>query len=93
MMGRFSKLGVYQELFRLRDFHITFAAAILALLSYLIDYRNQSTSSWGNVFALISVAISGLPIVWGAIKGLIRREVNVDELVSLAIFPDRIYAK
>jgi hypothetical protein len=59
MIGRFSKLGVYQELFRLKDFYIAFAAAILALLSYLIDYGNQSTSFWGNAFALISVAING----------------------------------
>ena len=90
MIGRFSKLGVYQELFRLRDFYITFAAAILALLSYFIDYGNQSTSSWGNAFALISVAINGFPIIWGALKGLVRREVNVDELVSLAIIASLI---
>jgi len=85
MIGRFSKLGVYQELFRLRDFYITFAAAMLALLSYLVDYGDQSTSFWGNAFAIISVGINGFPIIWGAIKGLIKREVNVDELVSLAI--------
>ena len=90
MIGRFSKLGVYQELFRLRDFYITFAAAMLALLSYLIDYGNQSTSFWGNAFALISVAINGFPIIWGAIKGIVRREVNVDELVSLAIIASLI---
>ena len=80
MIGRFSKLGVYQELFRLRDFYITFSAALLALLSYIIDYGNPSTSLYGNGFALLSVAINGLPIVWGALKGLIKREVNVDEL-------------
>ena len=90
MIGRFSKLGVYQELCRLRDFYITFAAAMLALLSYLIDYGNQSTSFWGNAFALISVAINGFPIIWGAVKGLIKREVNVDELVSLAIIASLI---
>ncbi len=31
------------------------------------------------------MAINGTPIVWGAVKGLLDREVNVDELVSLAI--------
>ena len=65
MIGRFSKLGVYQELFRLRDFYISLAAAILALLSYTMDYGNQSPSLIGNVFALISVAINGFPIIWG----------------------------
>jgi Cd2+/Zn2+-exporting ATPase len=90
MIGRFSKLGVYQELFRLRDFYFAFAAAILALLSYLIDYGNQSASLFGIALALISVAINGSPIIWGAVKGLIKREVNVDELVSLAIIASLI---
>jgi Cd2+/Zn2+-exporting ATPase len=90
MIGRFSKLGVYQELIRLRDFYITFAAALLALLSYIIDYGNQSPSYLGIAFALVSVAINGFPIIWGAINGLIQKEVNVDELVSLAIIASLI---
>ena len=85
MIGRFSNLGVYQELFKMRDFYISFAAALLALLSYIIDYGNQSTSLLGDAFALISVSINGFPIIWGAIKGLVNREVNVDELFSLEI--------
>jgi Zn2+/Cd2+-exporting ATPase len=49
------------------------------------------TASWlGNALAIISVAINGTPIVWGAVKGLINREVNVDELVSLAIIASLI---
>jgi Cd2+/Zn2+-exporting ATPase len=90
MIGRFSKLGVYQELFRLRDFYLAFAAASLALFSFLIDYGNQTTSLLGNILAIISVGINGAPIVWGAVKGLIEREVNVDELVSLAIIASLI---
>ncbi len=85
MIGRFSKLGVYQELIRLRSFYITFTAGLLALLSYIIDHGNPSPSFAGNAFSLVSVAINGLPIIWSAVKGLINREVNVDELVSLAI--------
>lgn len=85
MIGRFARLGVYHELFRLRDFYISFAAALLALFSYLIDYGSPAPGPVGNAFALISVAINGFPIIWGALKGLVEREVNVDELVSLAI--------
>jgi Cd2+/Zn2+-exporting ATPase len=85
MIGRFSKLGVYQELIRLRSFYITFTAGLLALLSYIIDHGNPSPSFAGNAFSLVSVAINGFPIIWSAVKGLINREVNVDELVSLAI--------
>jgi Cd2+/Zn2+-exporting ATPase len=85
MIGRFAKLGVYQELFRTRDFYIAFGAALLALAGYLIDRGSPSPSIYGNALALVSVTINGLPIIWGAIKGLIDRNVNVDELVSLAI--------
>ena len=90
MIGRFSKLGVYQELFRLRDFYISFAAALLALLSYIIDHGSPTASLVGNVLALVSVGVNGFPIIYGAVKGLIQREVNVDELVSLAIIASLI---
>ena len=93
MIGRFARLGVYQELIKLKDFYITFAAAGLALLSYLVDYDSQSSSYAGDALALISVAVNGLPIIWGAAKGLIEREVNVDELVSLAIIASLIQAE
>ncbi len=85
MIGRFSNLGVYEELFRLKDFYVAFGGALLALLSYLLDHGYPSQSIAGTVLALASVAINGWPIMWGAAKGLAKREVNVDELVSLAI--------
>lgn len=85
MIGRFTKLGVYQELFRLQDFYIAFAAALLALASYIIGSKSPVHNTLAMVLALISVGINGLPIIWGAIKGLLQRKVNVDELVSLAI--------
>jgi Zn2+/Cd2+-exporting ATPase len=90
MIGRFSKLGVYQELFRLRDFYFAAVAAGLALISFIVDYGGPTASWPGNTLAIISVAINGTPIVWGAVKGLIKREVNVDELVSLAIIASLI---
>ncbi|AEB10648.1 heavy metal translocating P-type ATPase [Desulfobacca acetoxidans] len=120
MIGRFAKLGVYQELFRSRDFCIAFSAGLLALASYIVDYSSlspwihedlflpittairkllgsasvgfdsRSPSVYGIVLALFSVAINGLPIIWGAIKGLAERTVNVDELVSLAIIASLI---
>lgn len=85
MIGRFSKLGVYQELFRSRDFYVIVAAGLLAAVSYGIDRGGTAPSRAGIVFALIAVAINGFPIIWGAFKGVIQRKVNVDELVSLAI--------
>ncbi|RJQ54697.1 MAG: cation-translocating P-type ATPase [Desulfobacteraceae bacterium] len=85
MIGRFSKLGIYRELFRLRDFYIAFGAGLLAMTSFLLDYQTPGPSRAGIALALISVSVNGVPIVWGAITGLLGRKVNVDELVGLAI--------
>jgi Cd2+/Zn2+-exporting ATPase len=85
MIGRFSKPGVYRELLTSRDFYLAFSAGILAGASWLLGGDGSSAHPVAAVLAIISVAINGLPIIWGAIKGLIRRQVNVDELVSLAI--------
>ncbi|MBW1752573.1 MAG: cation-translocating P-type ATPase, partial [Deltaproteobacteria bacterium] len=90
MIGRFTKLGVYEELFRLRDFYIALSAGVLALASFMIDPGRQDPSKLGISLAIVSVTINGLPIIWGAVKGLMNRQVNVDELVSLAIIASMI---
>ncbi|MFW5735420.1 MAG: heavy metal translocating P-type ATPase, partial [Oceanidesulfovibrio sp.] len=41
--------------------------------------------SLGELLLLASIAINGLPIVLEAGKGVMAREINVDELVSIAI--------
>jgi Cd2+/Zn2+-exporting ATPase len=85
MIGRFSQLGVYRELLGSRDFYRVALAGALTLASYLWDRGEEVQSSWGVALALTALVISGLPIIWGAYKGLSQRQVNVDELVSLAI--------
>jgi Cd2+/Zn2+-exporting ATPase len=85
MIGRFSNLGVYRELLRSRDFYRIALAGALALASYLWDRGAAAVSNVGIALALLSVAINGVPIVWGALKGVLERRVNVDELVSIAI--------
>jgi Cd2+/Zn2+-exporting ATPase len=85
MIGRFSNLGVYRELLRSRDFYRIALAGALALASYLWDHGATAVSNVGIALALLSVAINGVPIVWGALKGVLERRVNVDELVSIAI--------
>ena len=90
MIGRFTKLGVYEELFRLRDFYIALSAGVLALASFMIDPGHQDPSKLGMSLAIVSVTINGLPIIWGAVKGLMNRQVNVDELVNLAIIASMI---
>ena len=85
MIGRFSQSGIYRELARSREFYRISFAGLLALVSYLWDRGSVTLSTIGVALALISLALNGLPIVWGAIRGLIRKRTNVDELVSLAI--------
>jgi Cd2+/Zn2+-exporting ATPase len=85
MIGRFSNLGVYRELLRTGEFYRIALAGLLALGSYLWDRGGGTASKFGMILALSSVAINGLPILLGAIKGLWARRVNVDELVSIAI--------
>lgn len=85
MIGRFSHQGVYQELLQSREFHRTALAGVLALASFLWDNNGLTPTYVSTILALSSVALNGLPIVWGAIQGLMERRVNVDELVSVAI--------
>ncbi|GAB4264386.1 MAG: heavy metal translocating P-type ATPase [Deferrisomatales bacterium] len=84
MIGRFSQADVYRELVRSRDFARVAAAGALALGSWLLD-RGGGPGGAGTALALGSVALNGVPIVWGAVRGVLRRQVNVDELVAIAI--------
>lgn len=85
MIGRFSKLGVYRELLGSADFYRVGLAGCLTLVSYLADLGEEVQTPLGVALALSGLALSGIPIIWGALKGLVERKVNVDELVSLAI--------
>ncbi|MEQ8223715.1 MAG: HAD-IC family P-type ATPase, partial [Candidatus Eremiobacterota bacterium] len=85
MIGRFAHIGVYKELTESYKVYRIILAGLLALASYLLDRGNHSASTTGIVIATLSLMLNGLPIVWGALKGLIRRKNNVDELVSIAI--------
>ncbi len=85
MIGRFSHIGAYRELLNIRELLLCVAGGGLALASFLWDFGQASPVWLGAALALASVAVNGLPIVWEAAKGLWERQVNVDELVSLAI--------
>lgn len=90
MIGRFARPGVYRELLLSRDFYRVAFAGLLALASYAYDHVHGTPTPVGLGLALGSVALNGGPIIWGAVTGLIRRRVNVDELVSLAIIASLI---
>jgi len=90
MIGRFSRKGVYRELLQSREFHRTAMGGAFALASFLWDKSYIPPESIGTILALCAVALNGLPIIWGAIRGLMERRANVDELVSLAIIASLI---
>ncbi|MBI5592336.1 MAG: cation-translocating P-type ATPase [Deltaproteobacteria bacterium] len=85
MIGRFSHQGVYRELIKSQEFQRIALAGILALASFFWGKSGASPEFLCTVFAVCSAALNGLPIIWGAMKGLLERRVNVDELVSLAV--------
>ncbi len=85
MIGRFSKLGAYQELFNLKAFRLCLLGGALALAAFAWQWSGQTPAWPGLGLALAAVALNGAPIIWEAAQGLWRRQVNVDELVSLAI--------
>ncbi len=84
MIGRFAQPGNFRELLSLKEFYLTSAGALLIIASFILDrlYINHLLSI---VLALAALAILGGPIIWGAMKGLWEKQLNVDELVSLAM--------
>ncbi len=85
MIGRFSKLGEYHELFQKREVLQCLAGGLLALAAYIWEAQGLAPAWVGLALGLAAVALTGLPIIWGAVQGLMERRVNVDELVALAI--------
>jgi len=61
------------------------AAGALIVAAAAVHYGSDLPAWVTPALCLASLALTGLPIVWGALSGLVRLQTNVDELVSLAI--------
>ncbi len=85
MIGRFTRLGVYEELLQSRDFLKVGFGALLAFVGFLVENFAPDLIMVSRMLILASVAINGLPVIIGAVRGLLEKRVNVDELLSLAI--------
>jgi Cd2+/Zn2+-exporting ATPase len=86
MIGRFTQLGVYEELLQSRDFIKVGFGAFLALAGFVVGkYVPAEQIIISQTLILASVAINGLPVMVGAVKGILEKKVNVDELLALAI--------
>ncbi len=85
MIGRFSNLGAYEDLLKSRDFLKVGFAGLLAMTGFLVGKYGDGYIAVSQILILVSVAINGLPIIVEAVKGLIEKRVNVDELLAIAI--------
>ncbi len=88
MIGRHGNINVYQEIFKSRDFFRAAAGALLIPVSLALT-RAKSLVFFNisplDLVLFLSVVINGVPIVIGAIKGMVKKKINVDELVTIAI--------
>ncbi|HAP32033.1 MAG TPA: cadmium-translocating P-type ATPase [Firmicutes bacterium] len=80
MIGRYSDMGRYRQLLQLREFY-TLAAGLLFILLALLFKQEFYVS----IFAATAAVVMGGPIIYQAGRGIRNKELNVDELVSLAI--------
>ncbi len=84
MIGRYSDLSIYKDIFSSKDFiRAGFGAG---LIPAAMGLEAGMGSPWpAAVLLLLSVAVNGLPIVLSALKGMVKKQMNVDELVSIAV--------
>jgi Cd2+/Zn2+-exporting ATPase len=74
----------YKSVLASREFLITATTAVFVLTGAIVGLF-KSAALAATILALIAVVVGGIPIIIGAVRGLIRREMNVDELVAIAI--------
>ena len=88
MIGRHANVNVYKEIFSSKDFIRTAIGASFIPVAYLaggIGIQRWPAINAMNIFLILSILINGVPIIIEAVKGIAHRQVNVDELVSIAI--------
>lgn len=84
MLGRFAEIGVLADVSPKKLATVVAAAALVAGAAFA-KYFAQAPESVVVGLALCSLALTGFPIIWGAVRGLLQFTTNVDELVSIAI--------
>lgn len=88
MIGRHGNLNVYQEIFKSRDFFRVAAGGMLIPAALALTRAGGLPVlhfSASDLVLMASIAINGVPIMMEAFRGMVKRQINVDELVSIAI--------
>ena len=84
-MSFFHLWQTYRPLVRSSHFRTVAATGVLIIAAWLVSLAGVDVPYLAEGLALAAVGIGGLGIVWGALQGLRQRQVNVDELVSIAV--------
>ncbi|MDC7127011.1 MAG: heavy metal translocating P-type ATPase [Spirochaetales bacterium] len=87
MIARFADLSVYKEIFTTSEFIKAIIGAILIPIAFILksSLEFEYINLISNLLLVGSIAINGLPIIIDALKGLFKKKMNVDELVSIAV--------
>jgi Cd2+/Zn2+-exporting ATPase len=72
----------------MKEFYTVAIGIILVVLSFVLDKKGFALLP--EIFAVIALVILGGPIIIEAVRGLLQKELNVDELVSLAIIASAV---
>ncbi len=87
----------YRTVFSSREFIITAITLLFIVLSAVLSLAGVNlkifTVEIHTVFAWVGIAVGGLTITVSAVRGLLKRQINVDELVAIAIVASVIYGE
>src|SRR3990170_8476895 len=89
MIGRFTQSGTLAKVDAAKLAQVG-AAGFLIILAAVAEYAADFAHELVIGLAVASLCLTGLPIIWGAFRGLVRLETNVDELISIAIVASMI---
>ncbi|MHC4777261.1 MAG: heavy metal translocating P-type ATPase [Planctomycetota bacterium] len=90
MIGRYAESSGFGEVLKSGDLIRVVLSVPLIITGVILRHILEAPPGWIIAFPLTGLALTGFPIVWGAVKGLVRWKVNVDELVSIAIIASLI---
>jgi len=85
MIGRLANTQGFRGVFRLVDVCRILVAGLMIGTGLVFERVLSWNLWWAELLPLAALVLTGGPIIWGAFQGLVRRRINVDELVSLAI--------
>ncbi len=88
MIGRYANLRVYKQIFNSDDFlKVALGTGLIpaALMVAPMSVAVVPGISLTHLLLAASILVNGLPIVKEAVRGVLRKQMNVDELVSIAV--------